>query len=190
MITILLEEGIEFKQAKESWEFEAIFKLNYATFVEEIPQHHHNPKRKLVDKFDKENTYMIALKNKEIIAMVALRDTRPFSLDQKMDNLDTYLPKHKKICEVRLLSVRKDFRNTKMIVGLLKQTFQYVTLNEYDLLVISGILNQQKLYTHIGFIAFGAVTGSCDAQFQPMYITKDSFKLQYLLEEKMDLNSN
>ena len=41
-------------------EFDRIARLNYATFVEEIPQHQSNPDRALVDKFHQENTYFIA----------------------------------------------------------------------------------------------------------------------------------
>lgn len=120
--------------------------------------------------------------------MLALRDKRPFSLDQKMENLDGYIPIHKRICEVRLLSVRKQFRKTKVMYGLIKKAFQYITLNEYDVLVISGILNQQKLYKHIGFIPFGDVVGKDNAKFQPMYITRDSFKLHSLLQEQTQVS--
>ena len=182
------KEGIEIRQARESWEFELIYKLNYETFVEEIPQHHTNHSKTLIDRFDKENTYIIALKNKEIIGMLALRDKRPFSLDQKVENLDRYIPIHRGICEVRLLSVRKQFRKTRVMYGLIKKAFQYITLNEYDVLVISGILNQQKLYKHIGFIPFGDEVGDDIAKFQPMYITRDSFKLQSLLEGKTQVS--
>ncbi|HRE06968.1 MAG TPA: hypothetical protein PKX00_15250 [Opitutaceae bacterium] len=31
--------SLHFKLATEAWEFEAIHRLNYRTFVEEIPQH-------------------------------------------------------------------------------------------------------------------------------------------------------
>ncbi len=127
---------------------------------------------------------MIALKNKNIIGMLALRDKRPFSLEQKMGHIDGYLPRYSKICEVRLLSVQKQFRNSKVIYGLLKKAFEYITLKQYDILVISGILNQQKLYKHIGFIPFGDIVGDENARFQPMYITKNSFRLQLFFTEK------
>ena len=34
-----------FKFASEDWEFELIHRLNYRTFVEEIPQHQASPRR-------------------------------------------------------------------------------------------------------------------------------------------------
>ena len=50
-----------FKFATEDWEFELIHRLNYKTFVEEIPQHQASPAQRLVDKFHAENTYLICL---------------------------------------------------------------------------------------------------------------------------------
>ena len=72
-----------FKIATEDWEFGRIFELNHATFAEEVPQHEPNTSRRLIDRFHEQNTYFICLKGSELIGMVALRDRRPFSLDQK-----------------------------------------------------------------------------------------------------------
>ena len=44
--------GLVFKQATERWEFEEIYQLNYASFVEEVPQHPVNDDRLLVDQGD------------------------------------------------------------------------------------------------------------------------------------------
>ena len=40
----------------------AVHTLNYNTFVEEIPQHHTNESGMLVDRFDKENTYIVCIR--------------------------------------------------------------------------------------------------------------------------------
>jgi len=47
--------SIIFKVATEPDEFEKIHRLNYQTFVEEIPQYEPNPQGMLVDKFHDEN---------------------------------------------------------------------------------------------------------------------------------------
>ena len=78
---------VQCKVATEAWEFEQIHRLNYQTFVEEIPQHPPNPEKKLVDKFHQENTYLICLYRLQVVGMVAVRDRRPFSLDAKLDSL-------------------------------------------------------------------------------------------------------
>src|SRR5216110_563252 len=90
-----------FKFAAEDWEFEQIHRLNYKTFVEEIPQHLPSANQRLVDKFHAENTYLICLSGRRLAGMLAARGNRPFSLDQKLENLDSYLPPGRKICEIR-----------------------------------------------------------------------------------------
>jgi aspartate aminotransferase-like enzyme len=129
----------------------------------------------LVDKFHSENTYAIALNGQQLVGMVAGRVKRPFSLDHKVAEMEKHLPPDRRLLEVRLLSVEKHFRNGfvfSRLVGLLAHHFRE---QGYDLAVISGTLRQARLYKHLGFVPFGPVVGAGDAQFQPMYLTLESF---------------
>jgi aspartate aminotransferase-like enzyme len=167
--------SLTFKIASEPAEFEAIHRLNYKTFVEEIPQHANNPEERLVDKFHAENTYAICLNGGSLVGMVAGRTNRPFSLDKKVPDLDSHLPAGRRVLEVRLLSVEKEHRTGfvfSRLVGLLAQHFRD---QGYDLAIISGTVRQLRLYKHLGFVPFGPVVGSGEAQFQPMYLTLESF---------------
>ncbi len=164
-----------FKVASEEREFEQVHELNYSTFVEEIPQHEVNPDRRLVDKYHSENAYLIALRGEELVGMMALRDRRPFSLDLKLGNLDSYLPKHKKIVEIRLLSIKPGHRNGVVFKGLGKLLFRYCAQQRYDLAVVSATVRQRKLYDHLGFVEFGPMVGTEETPFQPMYLTPESF---------------
>lgn len=164
-----------FKIASEDWEFEYIHKLNYATFVEEIPQHHQNEDRKLIDKFHQQNIYLICLRGRQLEGMIALRDRRPFSLDLKVKDLDAYLPGGRKVVEIRLLSVQRSWRNGQVFLGLLKLLSEFSKTRGYDLGIISGTTRQFKLYKSIGFVPFGPLVGEGEAQFQPMYVTLESF---------------
>ena len=172
------ELSLRFKAASEDWEFEAIHRLNYKTFVEEIPQHIPHAERRLVDKFHHENTYVICLDGKKLAGMIAMRSQRPFSLDLKLPNLDSYLPAGRKINEFRLLSVEKDYRNGHVCRGLIMLAFEVGRSQGCDLAVISGTTRQEKLYRHLGFVPFGPLVGTGDALFQPMYLTLE------VLEEK------
>ena len=163
------DSGHTFKVATEEWEFERIFELNYATFVEEVPQHDPNTSRRLVDPFHSENTYFICLNGGELVGMVAVRDRRPFSLDQKLDNIDKYLPAGRSVCEIRLLSIAKSRRKGRVIQGLLTMLAKYCIDNGYDLGVISGNVEQEKLYRQLGFVPFGPRVGTPRALYQPMY---------------------
>ncbi|MEA2069026.1 MAG: GNAT family N-acyltransferase, partial [Verrucomicrobiota bacterium] len=122
-----LLDGFVFKIATELWEFEAVHALNYKTFVEEIPQHDPNHEKKLVDKFHGENTYIICVNEdaRKLAGMIAYRDKRPFSLDQKLENLDTYLPAGRSLCEIRLLAVEEEYRYTRISQGLIAQLVEH-----------------------------------------------------------------
>ncbi len=168
------EPRLTFKVASVPVEFEQIHQLNYQTFVEEIPQHEGNLDRRLVDKLDAENTYLIALKGDRLVGMVAVRANRPLSLDAKLDNLDSYLPAGRSICELRLLSVVAGERGRLVLPGLMRMLAEHCETKGYDMAVISGTTRQEKLYRHLGFVPFGPVVGSSEAPFQPMYLTREA----------------
>src|SRR5713101_2130961 len=128
-----------FKFANEDWEFEQTHRL--------------------VDKFHNENTYLICLSGRRLAGMLAVRGKRPFSLDQKLENLDSYLPSARNICEVRLLAVERKFRSGQVLQGILALLWQHGVEQGYDLAIISGTTRQQKLYRHLGFIPFGPLVG-------------------------------
>ncbi len=169
-------ENLIFKIADHQSEFDQINRLNYETFVEEIPQHKMNTSKILVDKFHDQNTYIICVDGTALIGMLAVRGQRPFSLDYKLENLDSYLPDGKSVCEIRLLSVRKEYRHTGIFSGLMKATMNFCDQNNFDMAVISGTLRQLKLYYHLGFVPFGPVVGTKEAGFQPMYLTSEQLK--------------
>ena len=172
--------SLVFKFASEDWEIEQIHRLNYRTFVEEIPQHKASPTHRLVDKFHAENTYLICLEDQKLVGMLAARGNRPFSLDQKVPDLDAHLPKGRTVCEIRLLAIDKKFRGSRggqILSGLLALLWQHGVERGYDLAIISGTMRQLRLYQHLGFVPFGPVVGTGDAQFQPMYVTLETFEV-------------
>jgi aspartate aminotransferase-like enzyme/GNAT superfamily N-acetyltransferase len=159
-----------YKIATTEAEFEAIHRLNYRTFVEEIPQHPPNAQRRLVDRFHDENTYAVALDGDELVGMIAGRAQRPFSLDGKLADLDAHLPEHQRAMEVRLLAVAPGWRKASVfarLAGVLGREFRD---QGCDLALISGTTRELKLYAHLGFQPFGPRVGSGDAVYQPMWL--------------------
>lgn len=169
-----MKTTLEFKIATEDWEFEQINELNYKTFVDEIPQHKTNEDRALLDKFHSENTYLICTKDTKLLGMMAVRDKRPFSLDQKLSDLDAYLPEHYFACEFRLLSIEQEFRNLRIIQGLMVLLAKLADEKEYDIALISANVKRIRFYRQIGFKDFGPQVGSDEARYQPMYLTLES----------------
>lgn len=163
------------KLATEDWEFEQLFSLNYQTFVDEIQQHQQNGERKLIDRFHDNNQYIIVIQNNEVIGMMSINETRPFSLDSKLPNLDSYLPPFKNGFEIRLLAVKNERRGNIVFLKMFAKLAEIIKERKYDIGLISGILAQQRLYSKIGFEPFGPLVGNEKAQFQPMYITLDRY---------------
>ena len=147
-----------FKIATSPDEFEQIHRLNYLTFSEEIPQHQKNEEQKLVDQFHAENTYIICIKENEVIGMAAVRNNRPFSLDKKIGPVEQALPfSINSPCEVRLLSVKKEYRNGRVFLGLAQFLIKYCIKKGYDIAFISGTVRQLKLYGQLGFQPFARI---------------------------------
>ena len=168
--------GFVFKVATDAGELDQVHHLNYRTFVEEIPQHGANVERVLVDKFHHDNVYVVAKRGDRVVGMVALREQRPFSLDGKLENVDSYLPPGLSLCEVRLLAVEPEFRNGVVFRGLLSAVMHCGVSRGFNAAVISGTTRQRRLYEHMGFLPFGPLVGTNEAAFQPMYITLDALR--------------
>ncbi len=171
-----MPQTLKLKIATEPSEFEQIHRLNYETFVEEIPQHRSKTNRMLVDKFHKENIYIICKDKNRVLGMLAVRDKRPFSLDEKLTDLDSYLPRNRSVCEIRLLAVRKDYRHSHIFRDMIAKAVDHCRRRGHDLAVISGVMEQKNLYEHLGFIPFGPVVGTPAARFQPMYLTIEAYE--------------
>jgi len=173
------------KIAEHLQEFDQINELNYQTFVEEIPQHVslRNSNQKLVDQFDEENKYFIAKCNHNVIGMLAFRSQRPFSLDSKIQGLDQYLDNKNKYCEVRLLSVKKEYRKSKVALSLITTLIEYAMDQGCNAALISAYTKQIPLYRKFGCQPFSKRTIINNIEFQPMYVelTKLLFPYKYYI---------
>ena len=175
------------KIAQTEKEFTAIARLNYETFVEEIPQHEPNEARLLVDKFHNENTYIVLYKDEELIGMLAFRDRRPFSIDTKIGDVENYLSPEicEKMCEVRLLAIKKEYRVGRVFLRLAQALYAYVLDKDYSACVISGVTTQEHLYKRMGFSQFAEAVGTEQARYLPMVLTsKDGHAFYRQFQQK------
>lgn len=172
----MTDSTLRFKVASRPAEFEQIHRLNHRTFVEEIPQHAGNDEGVLVDRFHEENIYVIALRGERLVGMIAARGERPFSLDDKLDDLDAYVPPGRAACELRLLAVEPDERRGPVFAGLVEHVSRHALSCGWDIAVISGTIRQLRLYRHLGFEPFGPRVGTPGAEYQPMMLTLGGFR--------------
>ncbi|PTX91359.1 GNAT family N-acetyltransferase [Opitutus sp. ER46] len=170
-----MDTATVFKVATTDAEFEQIHRLNYRTFVEEIPQYAPNSVGRHIDKFHAENTYIIGVREGQVIAQIAVRRRRPFSLDAKLPDLDRYLPAGRNVVEVRLLAVDAAHRNGPVPAQLMQAVAQHCHDRGDDVAVISGAVRRLRFYRAMGFEPFGPVVGTAEAPYQPMLLTLEKF---------------
>jgi hypothetical protein len=170
-----MKEQIIVKFAETENELEQVHRLNYETFVEEIPQHESNQSKILVDKLHEKNKYIVALVQEEVVGMVALNEIRPFSLDLKIPEIETHLPPFNKALEIRLLSVKPTKRGGKVFFLLARKIVEWGHEMNFNIVLISGTTRQIKLYEKIGFRGFYQLIGKDEALYQPMFLDVNKF---------------
>jgi len=171
---------LEFGSAKAPDEFDQIYRLNHQTFTGEIPQHPPKDDGRLIDRFHSENEYVICKDGPNVVGMIAIRAVRPFSLDEKLPDLDRYIPPNRSVCELRLLAVQKGYRHKHVLPGLFRELLNVCRKRNLDYALISGSTRQIRLYLHLGFVPFGPLIGKPGAFFQPMGIAIEGLKVAWL----------
>jgi aspartate aminotransferase-like enzyme/ribosomal protein S18 acetylase RimI-like enzyme len=167
--------AIDYRIAREPWEFEAIHRLNHQTFTREIPQHPPSPDGRLVDRFHDTNVYLIAARGDFLAGMLAARFEPPFSLARKLPELDRQLPPGHHWCELRLLTVAPELRGSPVLRGLIRLLLATAAARGTDAAMISAAAAKVPLYRKLGFTEFGPLVGHEGAWFQPMHVTRQSF---------------
>ncbi len=158
-----------YRTAASADDFAQIHRLNHKTFVQEIPQHHDDGSGELVDKFHDKNRYLVAVKGDRVVGMLSAHDSPPFSVADRLPDPSILLESKIRPVEIRLLAVEPSERNSPVIMGLVWELYQHARAEGYSHFIISGVLEQQKLYTHLGFEPLGPPVGEV-AQFVPMWL--------------------
>jgi len=154
-----------FKQAETAAEFAQIEHLNHAVFAAELGQHATRPEMRLIDKFHEKNAYFIALNGEKIAGMIAVHFEPPFSVADKMAD-PARLDALGRIAEIRLLAIDPAHRKGPVLAGLLWSLIRLC--RDHDTFVISGRLEEQKMYGNLGFVPLGPAVASGSALFVPM----------------------
>src|SRR5882724_7507555 len=157
-----------FKQAEAGPELEAVHRLNYRTFVREIPQHADPGTDRLVDKFHDRNVYFVALKDGRVVGMISAHGEPPFSVaDLLVDQTLLSRPGCRPL-EVRLLAVEPGERNGFALNGLLGALYEHARDRGATDLFISAVAERVGLYERLGFLPLGPAVGNGTLSFVPM----------------------
>jgi predicted N-acetyltransferase YhbS len=156
------------KVAESADEIEQVHRLNYRTFVREIPQHADRGDGRLVDKFHDRNVYFIAIRGGRVVGMVSAHGGPKFSITEKLPEPSALAALGEKLLEVRLLAVEPEERSSMVFAGLGWCLHRYARRSGCSHLVISGISDRRRLYERLGFEAIGPAVQSGAAWFIPM----------------------
>ncbi len=167
-----------YKIADTALELEQVHRLNYQTFVQEIPQHDDNGSGRLVDKFHDKNIYFVGRCGDQVVGMLSAHDQPPFSITERLPDPSLITKPGMKPLEVRLLAVEPTHRNSFVTTGLVWSLFTYARAKGYTHLAISGIVSQLPLYTRMGFEPLGPPVGDDEAKFIPMMVSLDRLELR------------
>jgi aspartate aminotransferase-like enzyme len=160
-----------FKWAEAVAEFEQVHRLNYRTFVGEIPQYPDPGTGQLVDKFHHKNRYLIAVKEGKVVGMVSAHDEPPFSVTERLSDPGLIQRPGMNPLEVRLLAIEPTERNTSMFLGLVWSLYVHAQETGHTHIIISGVASRAKMYERLGFVSLGPAVASGGASFVPMMLT-------------------
>ena len=179
-----------FKRAETRQEFEQIHRLNFRTFVHEIPQHSDPGTGRLVDKFHDKSAYFIVVREGRVVGMVSSHDQPPFSVADRLPDPEILERPGTRPLEVRLLALEPDTRNSTVFFGLMWSLYEHARANGYTHLYISGLREREMLYKRLGFEVIGAPVASGQALFIPMVLTigqlpERALRVKHLWESHM-----
>ncbi len=174
-----------FKRAESDDELAQIHRLNYRTFVSEIPQHPDSGTGVLVDKFHNKNHYLIVLREGRVVGMVSTHDQAPFSIAERLPDPAVLTRPGTRALEVRLLAIEPAERNSTMFFGLIWSLYEHARTNGYTHLFISGVLERVTLYERLGFVSLGPAISSGHASFVPMVLTIGQLPQKILRVKKL-----
>ena len=150
-----------------------LHRLNYQTFVHEVPQHAETGDGQLVDKFHDKNTYFVALDDGRAVGMLAVHDSPPFSIAEKLSEPDALAGLGPRPLEVRLLAIEPGHRRTRLFAALTYAVYKYAQRGRYSHLLISGFSDRIRLYRRLGFRELGPPVRDGSVMFVPMVAVLD-----------------
>jgi predicted N-acetyltransferase YhbS len=170
-------KSVAFRQAVTEEDFKRIARLNHAVFAAEIGQHAVRRDGVLVDKFHHKNVYFVAEAGGEIVGLVTAHWKPPYSVEDRCPGFYDLIPRGARIAEVRLLAVHRSCRKSTIATGLIVQVARFLEQQKMDFVVISGIVQQQRMYRRLGFQPLGPAVRSGNAEYIPMIVGREEFLL-------------
>ena len=158
----------EFKTADSARERAEVNRLLYQTFVLEIPRYDDPGTDFLIDRFDRNNVYFIAVHHGSVCGTMAVHDGPVFSAASAIAETSVFARLRRPLLEARIFAVDSHRRFGVAFAGLACSVYQYAVSNGYANILITGLERRQGMYERMGFRPLGPAVVRGDDCFVPM----------------------
>ncbi len=148
---------------------EAIYRIRHEVYAAELGQHSTRTDGRLTDPLDESNVYLVAARGAEVLGFVSI--TPPwvgrYSVDKYLDRQDwPELRDQRGLFEVRLLTVRPEFRGSLAVMVLMYAALRWIASRGGRRVVAIGRAEVLSLYLRAGFQPMGRQVQSGEVTFE------------------------
>lgn len=159
---------VTFKPLTTAKELSQLHRLNHAVFAEELGQYSVREDGELTDRFHRGNTYFVAKRNEELVGMISINHSAPFSIEKRLRDGAEVLNSFARASEVRLLAIDGRMRQSIVVAGLFWQVYAEARRRGRSHLLISGIEDRVEMYRSLGFRELGRAVPAGAVSYIPM----------------------
>ena len=154
-----------------------ISKMIYEIYAKELGQYGLNEDQNIIDKYHDTNNYLVVYDKEELVGMVSITipSMGQISTLNRLPN-DHEIHHHiDDIAEVRLLSIKKEYRSKGIYKLIIFKVMQFCDLYNIHRILISAISNKKDMYELMGFkqISVAVTEGNCC--YIPMQLLRKDF---------------
>jgi len=161
-------QDVRFKAVTTDDELQQVYRLNHSTFAEELGQYEINSTGELIDRFHGLNTYFVAKSGDEVIGMISINNSPPFSIEKRLSDPAAVMAELVAPSEVRMLAIKPEHRSSIVAGGLFWQVFAEAERCGRSHLLISGITERAEMYHSLGFRDLGVAVPAGEVSYIPM----------------------
>lgn len=140
----------------------AIYRLRHDVFARELRQYDLNEDGILRDRLDDHNVYVIIKRGETLAAITSITPPGPhgYSVDKYIQREDMPFPVNDRTYEVRLFTVRDEFRGSGDVTLLMYAAYEWVRARNGERVIALGREEVLPLYERSGFKRFPHVVQS------------------------------
>lgn len=183
---------LEVRLAETPADFEALWRLNYQTYVIELRQEKVSPEvaeSGMLPDLLKDNTvYIITLDKGQLVGMLALTLPHgPFSIESSLTDSSVLDGIRDKTFEYRRLAVVKAYRHKGVLLRMGDFSLKWGLGQGYRHGIISALDRQIPTYARMGFRKIDRPFTKGDCTYQPMICNMDLFLSPEIAKKKFPL---